>query len=91
MDLLFKKYASPFLLLDSYIAQGRLFEFILEFFKIRDEETTWEVWLYKVHDKSFEDFKKSLEEIKDNKEFTKEQIETTVTNSKDILSSFNPE
>ena len=91
MDLLFKKYASPFLLLDSYISQGRLFEFILEFFKIRDEETTWEVWLYKVHDQSFEDFKESLKGIKDNKEFTKEQLETTVTNSKDILSSFSPE
>ena len=91
MDLLFKKYASPFLLLDSYISQGRLFEFILEFFKIRDEETTWEVWLYKVHDQSFDDFKESLKGIKDNQEFTKEQLETTLTNSKDILLSFSPD
>lgn len=89
MDLLFKRYASPFLLLDSYIEQCRLFDFVIEFFNIRNEEMTWEVWLHKVYDKSFDEFKNSIDTMEYN-EFSKEQIETTVKDSHNILIEFNP-
>ena len=90
MDLLFHRYASPFLLLDTYIEQGRLFDFVIEFFNIRNDEMTWDVWLHKVYDQSFEEFKKSMNEIQENKEATKEQVETTIKGSKNILINFNP-
>jgi len=90
MDLLFKRYASPFLLLDTYIEQGRLLDFVIELFNIRNEEMTWDVWLHKVYDQSFEDFKNSMDGTQENKAFTKEQVETTVKDSMNILIDFNP-
>ena len=38
MDLLFKRYANPFLLLDNLIATGRFLEFIFELIDIQNEE-----------------------------------------------------
>ena len=90
MDLLFKRYASPFLLLDTFIENNRFLEFIIEFFNIRNDEMTWDVWLHKVYDQSFEEFKTSIEGIQENKEVTKEQVGTTIKDSKDILINFNP-
>lgn len=89
MDLLFKRYASPFLLLDCYIEQSRLFDFIVEFLNIRNEEMTWDVWLHKVYDKSFDEFRNSIDTMEQNN-FSKEQIETTVKDSHNILIEFNP-
>lgn len=89
MDLLFKRYASPFLLLDRYIEQGNLYEFIKELIEIHNEDEMYKLWLLKVHDKSYQEF---TDEIKANQEqeFKPGQIETTINNSKDILNNFNP-
>lgn len=62
----------------------------MEFFNIRNEEMAWDVWLHKVYDKSFEDFKNSMDGMQENKGFTKEQVETTVKDSMNILIDFNP-
>lgn len=90
MDLLFKRYASPFLLLDTYIKQARLTEFVSELYKIRDDEMAWETWLHKVYDQSFSDFKKMLNDTQRQNEASCKQIETTVKNTIDILKDFNP-
>lgn len=90
MDLLFHRYASPFLLLDTYIEQGRLFDFIIEFFNIRNDEMTWDVWLHKIYDQSYEDFKNSIDGIQESREITKEQVETTIKDSQNILINFSP-
>jgi hypothetical protein len=50
---------------------------------------TWDVWLHKVYDKSFDEFKNSIDTVEYN-EFSKEQIETTVKDSHNILIEFNP-
>lgn len=87
MDRLFKRYADPFLFIDSLIISERFSEFVLEFLEIQNEEMTWEFFLHKVYDKSYADFKQSIEQ---NKPVPKEQLETTVKNSKSILNSFVP-
>lgn len=89
MDLLFKRYASPFLLLDCYIRQGRLSEFVCEILELHNNDEIWNIWLHKVHDKSFNEFKEEID-ASIQQEMTKEQIETTINDSKNIILNFNP-
>lgn len=90
MDLLFKKYASPFVLIDSYILCGRFEEFVMEFLTLQNEDKTWEFFLHKVFDKSYVDFCKELENTTKNANMSDEQIETTVNEARIILKNFNP-
>lgn len=89
MDSLFKRYAGPFLLLDQYIRQGRLLEFIDEFIKTHNEDKLYELWLHKVPDKTFAEFKEEVEE-EQQQEFKPGQLETTIKTSKSLLDNFNP-
>ena len=88
MDLLFHRYASPFLLLDQIIPAGDLSEFVSTLWEINEEEMQWQYFLAKVYDKSFEDFKKSM---KPQRGMTKKEIETTVRESMSMINSFIPE
>lgn len=88
MDLLFHRYASPFLLLDQIISFGNLSDFISTVWEIRDEEMQWQYFLSKVFDKSFEDFKETL---KPQKGMSKEEIEATIKDSMAMMDSFIPE
>lgn len=90
MDLLFSKYASPFLLLDGFILTGRLFDFVLEFIDIENEKTMWEFYLHKIHDMSFDEFKKSCTSRQTEPQ-TDEELETTIQNSQSMLNGFNPQ
>lgn len=89
MDLLFSKYASPFLLLDQMIRTQRLAEFIVEFMSMDDEQRTWDFYLHKVFDKSFDDFKQSLTSSASIIP-SELQLKTTIKDSKDILNNFIP-
>lgn len=86
MDRVFSKYSCPFVFLDGMINSLRFLEFVDEFQKIENEKTQWDFYLHKVFTKSFDDFKSEIV----NKEVTKEQIETTVQDSKTILMNFVP-
>lgn len=86
MDLLFSRYVNPFLLLDSVLMSGGLSDFIVDFWELHDEEVTWQVWLHKVHDKSFDDFKQSLT----RSHTSKEQLETIIGDSQSLLQGFVP-
>lgn len=87
MDLLFSKYASPYLLLDQVIEEKRLCEFIREFANAKRENDLIDVWLHKVYDKTYKDFKDSLTKPKKP---TKEIIKATIENSHNILNGFIP-
>ena len=91
MDSLAKRYASPFVVLDEMIHQGRLLEFVLELWKIEDEEKTWEVWLHKVYDKTWKEWKEDLKAKARAREASESELEATVTNSKQLLDGFNPQ
>lgn len=91
MDLLFKRYASPFLLLDNYILSGMFYEFIIDFMDRQNEDLIWDVWIHKIFDKTFDDFRESLLLTAVNSVApTKKQLETTVKTSQQILDSFVP-
>jgi len=87
MDLLFEKMANPFVLIDELLLNGDFFDWVLEFINEENDRQFWEVWLHKVFDKSFEDFKNSI--VQTN-QIDDEQLETTVMNSKSILNGFIP-
>ena len=91
MDLLFKRYASPFSLLDGYIQTSRMCEFIHAFGKQSVEDDKWEYFLHKVWDKSYTAFCATLQTSQDLREMSKDDIETTYRESMNILGNFNPE
>lgn len=95
MDLLFKRYASPFLLLDEVIKTCRFSEFISRFVVILNEESEkeseeilWEYYLHRVFDKSFSNFKQEMQQPKQPEENV--DFGTTLKMSYDILSGFIP-
>lgn len=90
MDLLFKRYANPFPLIDQMIAMSCFADFILESLHNDDEDRLWDLYLHKVQeDKSFNDFKDDV--IAQNTEITQEDLETTINYSIDLLQGFNPQ
>lgn len=89
MDLLFSKYASPYSFMDDLISNGDFFDWVVEFVNAENEKQIWEMWLHKVFDKSFEEFRKSV--LKTQSDYVSdEQIETTISNSKEMLNNFIP-
>lgn len=91
MDLLFKRYASPFLLLDEMILADKLSEFVSHIVDETNHEQEWEFFLHKVFDKSFREFKESLRTIERPREMSKLDIETTIKDSLDITQNFVPD
>ena len=95
MDLLYQRYADPFSFVDGMIQTGRLAEFVDEFItttlKEKEKKNNWEYFLHKVWDGiSFNDFERNMKIDAENQRMSKEQIETTVKESMDILNNFNP-
>lgn len=91
MDLLFTRYASPFLFMDGMIQTGQLCDFIEKCVKSKREADEWEIYLHKVWDKSFTDFKNEIKVNQDNRRMSKSTIEATIKGSMSILNNFNPE
>ena len=88
MDFLCKRYGgSPFFILDRYIEQGRLSEFIHEVWDIHNEEDIWDIWLHKVEGKSYQEFRESLEPPKP---VDKREVAKTIDDSMRILEGFAP-
>ena len=92
MDLLFKRYASPFILLDNLIATTSLRDFIDDFYKFinkeKQEESNWQFFLHRVFDKSWKDF---CEEIDSTNKAEKIDLGATLVKSKNMLNNFTPE
>ena len=92
MDLLFKRYASPFVLLDNFIATNSLSDFIDDFLKFigeeRQEDTKWQFFLHKVFDKSWKDF---CDEIESVDKGVKIDLGATIKKSHNMLTNFTPD
>lgn len=91
MDLLFKRYANPFMLLDGYIQTGRFCEFIHSFVEQNNEDDRWEFFLHKVFGMTYEEFCKDAQQSQSVQAMSEDEIKTTVQDSLDILGSFHPE
>lgn len=87
MDLLFKRYASPFLLIEQMIAINSFSDFVTKLINLNDEDILWEFFLHKyMGEQSYSEWKESLE----SKEVSVEEAEKIISNSFDILNSFEP-
>lgn len=93
MDLLFKRYASPFLLLDQVISVGQFADFVVQLVDQDAEDALWDFFLHKVYGEglTFKDWKATLDLPQKNNEVTEEQIGATINSSFNILNSFEPE
>lgn len=64
MDLLHKRYASPFPLLDNLIENKQFSEYIQFLLnkeaEDRNDQMLWEFYLHKVFDKSFKEFRETM-------------------------------
>ena len=91
MDLLFTRYASPFLLLDQLILTNSLSGYIDDLFTIiseeKQEQTMWEFFLHKVYDKTWKEF---CDETKISNDTKDVDIGETIIKSKTMLSNFTP-
>nr|DAZ04272.1 MAG TPA: hypothetical protein [Caudoviricetes sp.] len=87
MDGLFSKYGSPFLLVDGMIQTQRLSDFVDDFLSLESEKKSWEFYLHKVFDRSFDEFESSLPR---KQNVSEEHLETTIKYSRSVLSGFIP-
>ena len=91
MDLLFTRYASPFVLLDGLLLTNSLNNFVNDFFNIvneeRKEKSQWEFFLHKVYDKSWNEF---VNDIETSENQTPVDLGDTLVKSKNMLSNFTP-
>ena len=87
MDLLFTRYASPFVLLDGLIMTNSLNSFVDDFFDFVNEERNWEFFLHKVYDQSWSDFVKEIEQSGNQKPI---DLGATLMKSKTMLNNFTP-
>ena len=94
MDLLFKEYASPFLLLDEVISSGRFVEFIETFEKQRNQRQRWEYYIHKLppwDERTWDEFNDELDRHNQSSQtevMTEEQLETTIKKSHKMLENF---
>jgi hypothetical protein len=75
------------------IRTNRLLEFVDKLIELHNDEekdkVTWEVWLHRVFDKSFNEFKNALD---DNHKAapTQEEVKNIVVETKNMLNGFVP-
>lgn len=73
---------------------GRFADFVTDFNATveseKEEQAQWEVWLHKVFDVSYTDFKQGIKDTKQNMRMTTRDVGTTIKESKDILNNFKP-
>lgn len=95
MDCLHKRYGNPFSFLNSVIENGQFCWFVRSFFetlhKEEDEQRTWEFYLHRVLEGSFDDFKNGIQNNQKNQTMTDTAMEVTVKNSMEILRKLSPE
>lgn len=91
MDLLFKRYASPFIFVDQMILTSQFSEFVTEIIEMDADDNLWQFFLHKVDGKTFDEWKESLTgRITGGSTMTQNEVETTINESFDILNGFEP-
>ncbi len=91
MDLLFKRYASPFLLLDQFILCGQFEDFVPELIELDDHDRLWEVWLNKTtfDGRSFIQWKEDVLHPQ-GETVSEQELKATITKSFNIIKGFTP-
>lgn len=99
MDLIFKRYADPYTLLDSMIENHDFEEFVCTLVKKDDDEKLWDMFIHKCWENiSFKEFKaklyghgdKSNESQEMGREMSRDELEATIRDSMSIIENFEP-
>lgn len=86
MDLLFKRYASPFLIMDEMIKNHQMQQFIESLIKKENEQIKWEMWLHKIYNLNYSNSNMPAKEQKaESLSMTSEQVDEQVKKSQGIL------
>ena len=93
MDLLFKRYASPFDYLDALLGYCSFGRGIANIWETTQDDKSWDYYLSNnpMNNKSFEDWKKENRTKQEaHTPLSKAQVGATVEKSQNILKNFNP-
>lgn len=101
MDLLFRRYANPYIFLDSCILSNEFSNAIDFIFKEDENEKLWDLYLHTLplNEKSFEDWKNGIIASPSNvtemnvdktANMTKEEVDATIQKTQKILRNFKP-
>ena len=90
MDLCNRRYANPFDMLSFQIELNSCAKFIKDLDQIITEEKIWDVWLHKVEDKNFEQFRRLVlgNSGSPSKKDNKTDIEDALESARDAISQF---
>lgn len=89
--MVFKRYASPFIFLDTLILQCKFSEGIDVILKQNDEEKLWQLYLSNpFKEKSFLDWKNELYAENEVQEVKKIDFEAAKQGARNILKTFKP-
>lgn len=94
MDLLHKRYASPFSFIDTLIDNTGFYDFTTYLVKKVEEEKAesmeWEFYLHKVYGKSFVDWKQeSQNQATQSEVMTEAKKEEIISRSEELLNGFS--
>lgn len=93
MDLLFKRYASPYCYLDALLEYGEFARGVANILETDENEKMWELYLSNnpENTKSFKEWKKEvLQKTHNEQPLSKAQVAATVEKSQQILKGFKP-
>lgn len=95
MDLIFKRYSSPFLFLDILIENNNFVRGIDELYRQKSEEKWWEMYLatLPMNDKSFEEWRREAlkgRPTNSNNSLSKKEVEVAKNKAENMLCNFNP-
>lgn len=94
MDLLAKRYASPFVLIDEMIQAGRFYDFVVEvnsiIYEEKQEEIYWDIWLHKIFNQTWDEWREYIRNRSEAQNVTELDLEATITASYELLNGFNP-
>lgn len=91
MDLIFKRYSSPFFIINEMIAQGQFNDYIDKLYDIYNEEKIYDIWLHKIYGQTYEAYRDSLN-IRKNSEPRQDKVnvDAVVKSSFDVLNEIKP-
>jgi hypothetical protein len=95
MDVVFKRYHSPFLMLENVMRSVGLEKFIHTLNEEIREEQLWEVFIHSDSGMTYDEFKKAQDKAtnhvqKEHKVSRKDEIDSIVEQSQGILLEFKP-
>ncbi len=88
MDLLFSRYASPHLLIDTVVEYGRFQHFVSEMFEAENDRIQWEYWLHRIYGKSYAEYREDVEEHGRSYAMTDGQVKAQLQSARSILRGF---